>query len=352
MHEHNSEGIGPTVYDSLRDDDSDIENQSIAKFTVSKMQRRVKVSWLWEGWMPRGMLTLLVGKPGIGKSALGLAMANIVVTGSPWPDGQSNENQGLVVWVEMEACQAILVDRCEKWQVPMDKLLIPCTTNNIFDKLWLDEHNEADWQELERVARTEGVQLVVVDSLRGAYHGNENDSTAITLLIGLQELARDLDIAVLIIHHLRKRSVFDGTKINLERIRGSSVIGQVPRSVWAIDRPSPIEPETNRVQQIKNNLTRFPEAIGFIIEESGLRWVDAPSEPSRESDKDRVCDLLEALLADGPMLAEQIQKEVRDAGFGTSTLWRAKKALGIISERREGHWKWAMPTLKIGRQVG
>lgn len=170
-------------------------------------------------------------------------------------------------------------------------------------------------------------------------------------MIRLQEIARDADIAILIIHHLRKRSVFDGTKINIERIRGSSVISQVPRSVWAIERPSAIEPETNRLQQIKNNMVRYPSPIGFQITDTGLTWMDAPLEPKLETNRDRVCDLLSALLADGPMSARQMREEVQGAGFGSSTLWRAKQALGIVSKRQEGHWTWALPTLKIGSQA-
>lgn len=154
MYKHISEGFDPTQFDRLNVQVRDIQDQSIVKptFTITDLERRVKVGWLWENWLPTGTLTLLVGKARIGKSALGLAMANIVVTGCNWPDGQLNDNPGLAVWVETEGAQAILLDRANKWGMSLEKVLLPCTTNDPLDKLWLDEHSEPDWEALEREA--------------------------------------------------------------------------------------------------------------------------------------------------------------------------------------------------------
>ena len=57
-----------------------------------------KVSWLWPGRIPYGMLTLLVGDPGAGKSFASTAIAALVTTGNPFPDdGQRREPQR-VLW--------------------------------------------------------------------------------------------------------------------------------------------------------------------------------------------------------------------------------------------------------------
>ena len=45
------------------------------------------VSWLWPGWIPRGMITLLCAAPGAGKSYLALDLARRLIAGLPWPDG-------------------------------------------------------------------------------------------------------------------------------------------------------------------------------------------------------------------------------------------------------------------------
>jgi hypothetical protein len=45
------------------------------------------VRWLWPGRIAMGRLTLLVGRPGEGKSFLTTDLAARVSTGRPWPDG-------------------------------------------------------------------------------------------------------------------------------------------------------------------------------------------------------------------------------------------------------------------------
>ena len=47
----------------------------------------VEVRWLCPGRVPLGRITLLVGRPGEGKSLLTTYMASRVTTGSPWADG-------------------------------------------------------------------------------------------------------------------------------------------------------------------------------------------------------------------------------------------------------------------------
>src|SRR5215471_17221816 len=44
-----------------------------------------KVEWLWPGYLPRGMLVLLDGDPGLGKSFLTLDIAARLSSGRPMP---------------------------------------------------------------------------------------------------------------------------------------------------------------------------------------------------------------------------------------------------------------------------
>ena len=45
------------------------------------------VDWLWPSWIPRGMLTLLGGAPGVGKSLVALDLARRIIHNDPFPDG-------------------------------------------------------------------------------------------------------------------------------------------------------------------------------------------------------------------------------------------------------------------------
>lgn len=299
-----------------------------------------EVEWTWEPWLPKGLLTILVGKAGCGKSALALTIARSVITDEPWPDGAPKSDDGLVVWAETEAAQAVNLDRARCWGLPLERLQIPS-----FRDVWGEgslDRPEA-WAMLERVAGWVGVRLVIVDSLRGAFQGDENSSECANLLVKLASLARDTNLPVLVVHHLRKKSMVDVATLDIDRIRGSSVIVQMARAIWAIDYPDPLATDRGRLQQLKNNLARFPEPLGFEITPAGVVFGDVPEEPREESQREKAADLILALLRPGPMRSTDVYAEGEGAGFSMVMMKRAKKALGVIAVREEGVWWWALP---------
>jgi putative DNA primase/helicase len=305
------------------------------------------VSWLWEPWLPRGMITLLAGEPGVGKSALALAIAAAVMQMAPWPDRVPREAKaGLVVWTETEAAHAITRERATNWGIPKEQLLIPTASDDPLAKIWLD--TQEGWDAVEREIHRDGVALLVLDSLRGAYRGDENASTNIELLNKLAALTQRRQVPALVTHHLRKRGMLDNGKIDLDRVRGSSAIVQIPRVVWGLDRPDPLTPHRVRLQQLKNNLSRFPEPLGFEITDRGITFTDAPTEPEVETQREKAADLLLVLLKDGPMLASEIYEAAEATAVSKSTLQRAKRALGIVHLSKDGHWFWSLPHKERG----
>ncbi|QIK38100.1 AAA family ATPase [Caldichromatium japonicum] len=57
------------------------------------------VTWLWDGWLAKGKLHLLAGKPGTGKTTLALGLAAIVSRGGTWPDGSRCALAGdVLIW--------------------------------------------------------------------------------------------------------------------------------------------------------------------------------------------------------------------------------------------------------------
>lgn len=47
-----------------------------------------RVEWLWEPYIPRGMVSMLIGHPGVGKSTMLLDLAARAANGGRWPDGE------------------------------------------------------------------------------------------------------------------------------------------------------------------------------------------------------------------------------------------------------------------------
>jgi hypothetical protein len=287
------------------------------------------------------MLTILAGEPGSGKSALALRLAAVYLKGDCWPDGITyTGDPGTVLWCESEAAQAVNLERARAWELPLERLLMPFADPLCDVQLDDQQHKGA----IEKIARCDDVRLVIIDSLRGAHRRDENSSETITVVKWLAELARDAGKPVLLTHHLRKRGLLDrGDGVELERLRGSSAIAQTARLVWALDTPNQLEPNCRRLSVVKSNLACFPNPLGLIVDESGVHFGPAPELPRQATVLDRAVDLLLALLSDGPKPAEEIQREVEEAGLSWVSAKRAKSKLGIVSVKPAGVWHWSLP---------
>jgi putative DNA primase/helicase len=297
------------------------------------------ITWAWKPWLPIGMLTILAGESGAGKSALALRLAGCFLRGDPWPDKTAYKGEtGLILWCEAEAAQAVNLDRAKKWGLPLDQILTP---TDPLEDVKLD--NPDHFNSIYAAAFRPDVRLIVVDSLRGANSRDENSSDTMGMVQKVAGLARDSGKPILLTHHLRKKSIFDTDSVELERLRGSSAIVQTARLVWALDVPDPTAKNWKRLQVVKSNLAKFPEPVGMTIDDQGVKFGLAPEVPKTDSVADRAVDLLMALLQDEPQSAKAIEDEFDQAGISIATMKRAKSKLGVISIKDKDGWKWSLP---------
>jgi len=301
------------------------------------------VCWDWPGYLPSAFLTELVADSGTGKSIVALRICQTYLTGAPWPDGTPYMGaSGKVLWCEAEAAQALNLERATAWGLPCANILSPLQNPlddvNLFD----DGHRGA----IGAIANRDDVRLIVVDSLSGACGGKEKAEEMMPIVKWLAELARNTNKPVLLLHHLRKKGVFDGGDgVAKDRVRGSTVIIQPARVVWALDVPNLNEADHVRFSVIKNNLGRSPDALGLRIGDDGVKFDAAPTAPKSETQLDKAADLLRALLDSGPLPSAKVEAESKGAGISWDTMTRAQKKLGIVA-RRDGKlkvWTWALP---------
>ncbi len=309
------------------------------------------IVWEWASWLARGFVHILASEAGQGKSNLALRIGSCFIQRVTWPDGTHfNGESGSILWCEAESAQALNLARAKAWNLPLDKIINPF--GNPLSEIKLDDAVERG--SLLRAAKMDEVKFIVVDSLSGSHSREEKDSTKMQeILKFLAPLARDLNKAVLVTHHLRKQQVTDkADEITLDRVRGSTAIGQIPRIIWALDQPDPEQKELKRLSVIKNNLAVFPKPLGLKIGDTGLTFSnDAPKAPRAETLQDRAGDLLFSILSEGPKSAGYIREQIDGAGLSWDAAKRAKAKLGIVSVKKvdpstgKDYWLWSLKSV-------
>jgi hypothetical protein len=340
------------------------------------------VGWLWPGWIPRGMLSLLGAAPGAGKSLLALDLARRVIHGMAFPDGPDFDEldldgqrppgrapsprahqsfaRGNVVYVDAEAVPQIQNERALAWGMDRNRLylMLPAETYGM-----IDFGEEAEQQRLIALVYDIQPELVVVDSLSSISVRGENNVEDVRAMLGfLGAVAREFDLALLLIHHLRKRSPLAALRapapLGPDDLRGSTHITAMARSVLTLstiqEGPEPDRNGPRRLEVIKTNLSRYPSPLGvrFVEEGSGSshrqdgeqdgaaaravpRVVYGPApRPYRKPTQTETCAawLVETLREAGaPLRPKKVMALAEEAGFRKGVVYMARRELeGVV----------------------
>jgi hypothetical protein len=205
------------------------------------------------------------------------------------------------------------------------------------------------------MCRTLEPALVIVDSLAAASSRGETSLEAARALLSfLASVAEQWHVALLVIHHLRKRTRSGQTpsppRVAVDDLRGSSHLSAAARSVLALSivddsstssprppiSPSPLPPASlRRLEVVKTNLCRVPPPLCLAIEGENvavptLRYSPFV-EPPRPPTQAELCArwLLDYLAAAGaPVRPGDAVCAAAEAGFSRGTVYRARWALG------------------------
>ncbi|RYX86631.1 hypothetical protein EON83_00165 [bacterium] len=314
-----------------------------------------EVSWLWNGWVPKGALTLLAGRPGSGKSTLALDLfARLIRVArgeyAEWPDESPIElelsPEQKFLWIDTESALGIFRARLNSWRIPRGHFLFP--EGRELEPLRVD--NDRDWGWIRRAVADTKTPLVVIDSLARSHSGEENSNEYMTYIMGrIADLASEFDTSPILIHHLGKMPAgLPQWPLDQDMIRGASAITALPRSILGVGRPSQHEPSYG-MMSLKLSIAAPPEPLGYTITEVGPAWGNAPilvangGEPSAH---ERAAGFLLEYLANGPKWATDVEKAAEAQGYSKRTLDRAKGNL-VRSYRLAGRWAWELTNKKL-----
>jgi len=330
------------------------------------------IEWLWEGRIPLRRITLLVGRPGEGKSFLMIDITARVTTATPWPDGSACP-AGEVILISAEDDPADTIrPRLDAHHADCRRVHVLTTVRRIGE----DGQRHDVLFSLEDTAALEAAlhlhpdcKLIVIDPI-GSFLGGavdaHRDNEVRSVLVPVAMLAEKYGAAVLIVAHRRKSSAVNADDLAL----GSRAFTGIPRAVWHLSRDC-----NDRSRRLllpgKTNLSREGDGLAFTIAgepatvtwERGTLHMNADDALAGEAEAARpgpepearnaAAEWLRQVLAGGPVPSGDLQnpapgtlrRMAKEADFRWATVRRAADALGVRREKnRVTHtWQWQLP---------
>ena len=317
--------------------------------TIASVQPR-EAEYLAEPYLPRGMITILAGHAGQGKTTLALWLASHVSNGDLMPDGKP----GNVYYFTTENDESIVLrPRLEAMDARLDRVMVmrsDARQLTLTDPRLFEMHKIFDGKP----------DLIVFDPVQ-SYVGKKLDMNRTDdvrfMMDNLNKLLHATNAAVVLICHTKKAPMgFNGRPCEL--INGSSDFVNAARSVCFLGR-DPARPDVCVVAQEKNSLGLPGASLAFTIGEDGaVHWSDEECEltaaqiltysdekrrhAARPSERAQAA-LRDLLAKNEKMRSTDILEACAKQGISRSAVYRARDELPIQKQRTGMGSFWSMP---------
>ncbi len=311
-----------------------------------------KPEWVVEGWILRRALNLVVGRQGAGKTTWAAYLVACITTEQTFP-GDVQRDPMTAAILSLEEPNDRVVARLRAASSDLGRIHLLGDVEDLDDE---GNRFRRRWQLPKDIgvlgqAITElGLDVVVVDGLGYSIAGDSHNYSVVgSALAALAGEAERTNVAIVGLVHPPK-----GVSDPVTAAIGSTAWTAIPRVsiVLGVDP----EDDTKRVARVAKTNYREPDAgVSFSIasdEEFECGYVvnmnpsnitaaeitAAPSTAEEQTDRSEAKDFLRDYLQDGPVGADDLARAADKAGIPRRTLFRARKALGVISTRRtDGH---------------
>lgn len=335
--------------DSVRNKARWVALQGSPLQTIASVQPR-EAEYLAEPYLPRGMITILAGHAGQGKTTLALWLASHVSNGDLMPGGKP----GNVYYFTTENDESIVLrPRLEAMDARLDRVMVmrsDARQLTLTDPRLFEMHKIFDGKP----------DLIVFDPVQ-SYVGKKLDMNRTDdvrfMMDNLNKLLHATNAAVVLICHTKKAPMgFNGRPCEL--INGSSDFVNAARSVCFLGR-DPARPDVCVVAQEKNSLGLPGASLAFTIGEDGaVHWSDEECELTAAqiltysdekrrhaaSPSERAQAALRDLLAKNEkMRSTDILEACAKQGISRSAVYRARDELPIQKQRTGMGSFWSMP---------
>jgi putative DNA primase/helicase len=317
--------------------------------------------WLWLNRIAQGVLHLLAGAPGTGKSTISLQFAAAISCGGKFPNGADAPLGTAVIWSGEDLIEQTIVPRLLAAGADMSRIKI------------IDGHDEGGKPVtfkpsehmpmlLEELKEIDDLKLVVIDPVVSTIKGDSNNNGDVRNgLQPLVDLLKQAGAAGIGITHFSKNS--SGRRPG-ERVIGSIAFEALGRGLFTTAQ---VKGKDNEYVFViaKTSHGKPGDGYQYGFEECVVDGVDDDGNPvdvgtsriawgeslmgsagdllddaegvhegrGRPSKQAPAAALLMALLANGPMPKSKVEKAAEEARISIDTLRRAGKPFGLVSKR-------------------
>jgi RecA-family ATPase len=139
------------------------------------------IEWVWDGWIPRGLITVLAASQGSGKSFVATDLAWRIIHDKGFPDGSPVKRPGAnIIYVDAEMVPQILNERAVHYGMDRSKLFVMLPDPGEMIDLGRDDYQK---KLTEMAARLEP-ELIIIDSLSSIHTGGQNSVEDVRALMG------------------------------------------------------------------------------------------------------------------------------------------------------------------------
>lgn len=323
------------------------------------------LNWLWRWFVPAGMLTILGGSPGCGKTTIALSLAAVITRGTKgggrWPDGSAVGEAGDVLVWSGEDAAPVLAARLRAAGADMARVhfVDSLRTGDAFDP-------GRDMALLEAAAdKLQAPRLLILDPIVSAVQGDSHKSAEVRRsLAPVVVLAQRTGCAVIGITHFSKGT---GGRDPVERVTGSIAFAALARMVLVAAKVKADDEDGERRLLLRAKSNVGPDDGGFAyelervdvapqVEGQRVRWLEAlegsardllaeaEADPANAEDANDAATFLRSLLADGPVGAKTIKADADGAGYSWDQVKRASLRIGVEKRKEglKGGWVWSL----------
>jgi RecA/RadA recombinase len=313
------------------------DDPDIPQFKVASSVPIKPVEWRWRERIPKGMITLIAGKPGQGKSLLGCRLsADMSHTGK------------VLFSTKEDALSEVIRPRLDAAEANLDNVIF---WNPLLPR---------DIRSLTELVVQEKIEMMILDPisahLQVSIYQDQEVRQAMSPLAQLCELT---GVSVVLIHHTIKPST--NASHPLHAIGGAiGGLTGAARMVYVFG-PNPKDEDERYLACAKANVRSDPDAIVFeidvaengspLIVPTGEKKVD-PRDALRDPDVDtnnagakakrieKAMEFISVYLSQGARPALEVREDARARGMTGLTIHNAVDHLGIDP----GATMWELPT--------